>query len=282
MGLARVADGADLVRIGAPLRPEFAAWRYRNNAWRRQRLVQFGAAGALAVGAAAAVVIGVAVVPFVVAGTAVGFAGRMAHWAMHGVPGATVARLTTPHGALRVRRRHLLATRLLAPGDAVLRLSVAHEGEASELAGEDALRAASVLLPASNWLSGDADDVRRAVTRLAHVGDPERFVRDFARRGPRLTAPARDQRAERLAGREAADGQEYSETGLMALDPSLRLAVEMALHEDRERRAMEGELAELERAWRDAESIAAIADDFLLPDRVHRTVARLRGRGGVT
>ncbi|HET7276075.1 MAG TPA: hypothetical protein VFI91_12980 [Longimicrobiaceae bacterium] len=42
------------------------------------------------------------------------------------------------------------------------------------------------------------------------------------------------------------------------------LALEMALHEESERRALEGELAELESAWRDAEEIAAIAD--ALPD----------------
>ena len=39
-----------------------------------------------------------------------------------------------------------------------------------------------------------------------------------------------------------------------------RLALEMAAHEDTERRALDGELAELEAAWRDAEEIAAIAD----------------------
>jgi hypothetical protein len=42
--------------------------------------------------------------------------------------------------------------------------------------------------------------------------------------------------------------------------PSVLLALEMASHEDAERRAMEGELAALERAWRDAEEVAAIAD----------------------
>jgi len=39
-----------------------------------------------------------------------------------------------------------------------------------------------------------------------------------------------------------------------------RLALEMAANEDTERRAMDGELTELERAWRDAEEVAAIAD----------------------
>ena len=42
-----------------------------------------------------------------------------------------------------------------------------------------------------------------------------------------------------------------------------RLAFEMALHEEEERRALEGELWRLEQAWREAEEIAAIADDLL-------------------
>ncbi|HEV8214332.1 MAG TPA: hypothetical protein VGP95_00815, partial [Gemmatimonadaceae bacterium] len=45
-----------------------------------------------------------------------------------------------------------------------------------------------------------------------------------------------------------------------------RLALEMASHEENERRALEGELHLLESAWRDAEEIAAIADGLLLPD----------------
>ncbi len=38
------------------------------------------------------------------------------------------------------------------------------------------------------------------------------------------------------------------------------IALEMALHEESETRALHGELAELERAWREAEEIAQIAD----------------------
>ena len=46
-----------------------------------------------------------------------------------------------------------------------------------------------------------------------------------------------------------------------------RLALEMALHEEQERRALEGELWILEHAWKEAEEIAAIADSLLLPAR---------------
>src|SRR5689334_24350641 len=37
IGLARVADGLELVRVGEPLRPELAAWRYGDQFGRRQR-----------------------------------------------------------------------------------------------------------------------------------------------------------------------------------------------------------------------------------------------------
>jgi len=39
---------------------------------------------------------------------------------------------------------------------------------------------------------------------------------------------------------------------------------------------MEGELALLEAAWRDAEEIAGIADNLLLPDTVHSSLDRMR------
>src|SRR5690606_8138134 len=58
--------------------------------------------------------------------------------------------------------------------------------------------------------------------------------------------------------------------GRAARDPKARmsrpeaLALEMALQEEAERRALEGELAQLEAAWREADEIADIADR--LPD----------------
>ena len=52
----------------------------------------------------------------------------------------------------------------------------------------------------------------------------------------------------------------------------------MALHEEAERRAMAGELDQLERAWREAEEIAAIADDLLVPRSILDQIAQWRGR----
>jgi hypothetical protein len=55
----------------------------------------------------------------------------------------------------------------------------------------------------------------------------------------------------------------------MRLSPTERLALEMAVHEEGERRAMEGELAVLQAAWRDAEHIAQICDDDLTPPKLY-------------
>ena len=52
----------------------------------------------------------------------------------------------------------------------------------------------------------------------------------------------------------------------------------MAAHEESERRALEGELAELATAWRDAEEIAKISDDMFLPPGIEAALARLKGR----
>jgi hypothetical protein len=57
--------------------------------------------------------------------------------------------------------------------------------------------------------------------------------------------------------------------GRQQLKPIDALALEMALHEESERVALQGELAALETAWREAEEIAAIADS--LPPRPRRS-----------
>jgi hypothetical protein len=60
------------------------------------------------------------------------------------------------------------------------------------------------------------------------------------------------------------------------LPTSERLALEMALHEEAERKVLEGELSELERAWKEAEEIAAISDDMFVAPGIRGTIERLR------
>lgn len=51
----------------------------------------------------------------------------------------------------------------------------------------------------------------------------------------------------------------------MNLTAPERMAVEMAMQEEIERRAMQGELEALRAAWVEAEEIAAIVDGMLTP-----------------
>jgi hypothetical protein len=56
----------------------------------------------------------------------------------------------------------------------------------------------------------------------------------------------------------------------------IRIALEMASHEDSERRVLEGELWLLEKAWKDAEEIASIADRLASPPHVEEFIRRNR------
>ncbi|CAN5626867.1 hypothetical protein BH23GEM7_BH23GEM7_08940 [soil metagenome] len=70
------------------------------------------------------------------------------------------------------------------------------------------------------------------------------------------------------------------QTPLTEAPHELRLALEMAANEEVERQALEGELRYLERAWREAEEIAAIADRLTLPETIEEFIRRHRESAG--
>ena len=90
---------------------------------------------------------------------------------------------------------------------------------------------------------------------MERAGRPERFFAQTEARARKL-------------------GQGYR--SVWGLPAPLRFALEMATHEENERRAMQGELAKLEEEWRRAEEIAAFADALAVPPAVNRRVAALR------
>jgi hypothetical protein len=57
----------------------------------------------------------------------------------------------------------------------------------------------------------------------------------------------------------------FRKLGPMNLTSTERLALEMAVHEETERRAVQGELQALTEAWAEAEQIASIVDGMLTP-----------------
>src|SRR6185295_16906904 len=105
IGLAKLSAGTTLIRIGEPLRPEFAAWRYGDQFGRRRRRQMLIAGGGIA--ALSAVVVG-----GVSAGVGIGGFGWMLAKAgqsiINGNPEGVVAKIRADSGAMmHVRRRHL-------------------------------------------------------------------------------------------------------------------------------------------------------------------------------
>lgn len=276
IGLAPLPSGVDLIRIGEPLRPEFAAWRYGSQLrWRRRRAGiaagMVGAAGATAAAivappliAAAAPVIAPAlmawsvplwVVPSMIAVDAVD------HWKWERV----ALRLRSPDGnKLTVRVKHLWESAYYTDYRSdELTLRVAHDGGSVYYDGAKALSAGGRLLARANWLGGASGLVQRAVRRIDETGDADTFLQKTAARFSRF-------RGRRMLAK-------YRRVGAMSLVPIERLALEMAVHEEAERRALEGELARLAEEWKEAEEVAAIADNmFVTPS----TEAWIEERGG--
>ena len=268
IGLARLTDGTELVRIGAPMRPEFAAWRYGDQFGRRRtRQIVIAGAGLAVVGG---VIAGGAVIGVSIAGFAGAF-GQIGRVLIQGRAETIVARIRTAEGeVLPVRRRHLAESTLSRGSDGTLAIDLRYKNGQSRFEGPEAMRIASLVVPAVNRFGGSRERVAAAVGEIEQVGGPERYVEQLARRAEVVTAVRG--RAHRF-GRKGKIGS----TGLYGLTPVDRLGLEMALHEEAERRAMAGELTLLELAWRDAEEIAAIADDMFLPNGVQSSLDRLRG-----
>ena len=268
IGLARLSDGTELVRIGEPLRPEFASWRYGDQFGRRRRRQMLIAGGGVA--ALGALVIGGATMGISIGGFgwALSQFGRVL---VQGSDETIVATVRTDSGErLPVRRRHLAETMISRGSDGTLALDLRYKNGQSRFEGPEALRIASLVVPKVNRFGGSRDTVAAAVSHIEAVGGPERYVEQVAKRGEVLTAV---QGKRHRFGRKGRVGK----TGLYGLTVVERLGLEMALHEDAERRAMSGELALLEAAWRDAEEIAAIADDMFLPESVKSSMERLKG-----
>jgi hypothetical protein len=268
IGLAPLPSGIDLIRIGKPLRPEFAAWRYGSQLkWRHTRAgIAAGVAGAVGVTAAAVFVPPAIAAALPLIGPAfVGFGASAPLWVVPGMIAMDLKdrwqwervalRLPSPEGRkLTVRVRHLWASAYYTDrGTGELSLRIAHDAGASRYAGDGALTAGGRLLARANWLGGAGRLVQRAVREIDATGDADSFLHKTA------------SRFSRFHGRRMM--AKYRRVGAMSLMPVERLALEMAVHEESERRALEGELARLTAEWKEAEEVAAISDTlFESPD----------------
>ncbi len=216
VGLARHAEGLELVRIGEPLRPEFAAWRYGDQfRHRRRRWIAAGSAGVVANIATSTTI-------QLVAGGLIGGVGAAAlGGGVAGVALFTVQRLLnrqantaqfrrsdgTPCTLTREQVTQFARIRA-ADEEPGFRIEI-HKGPLSRkgpdsFEGDDAARAINAVLPLVNGAGATAHHIREAVSQIEAHGDPHRFITDSTERGsattPRqLPAPRRGRRI-RLSG----------------------------------------------------------------------------------
>jgi hypothetical protein len=277
IGLARLRDGTRLVRVGRALPGELAAWRYGGQlVSRRNRRLAWGAAtglgaGALLAGAPLLASAGASLflVQLGVQSYVTVQLRRQTRRVVHRIDAAH-----SPTGEeLVIRAMHLHDAGLTtgADGDVAVRLppaSMLHPwrmaapgwmprgAEPFILSGREAQRVLARSLTDYNQGGARRNDIEHAVAALADAGGAAAFARALAERGAAIARPQRFPLARLQPAKSPQRG------GPPALDRVTALALEMALHEEAERRALEGELAELEAAWREAEEIARIADEL--------------------
>ena len=277
IGLARLREGLELVRIGRPMRPEFAAWRYGDQfGRRRRRTILYGAGAAVAIGGG------------VIGGLATGAisavaVSQMGHWVNVYVNLRVLAKVRTSDGRLlKLRNQDLNTIRMLpeADGDEWV-LTLGRKKKFEVFRGEEAQRVAGFVVPRMNRSGGRSAQVQEAVRKIEDEGGPEGLLHTtvFA---PGATTLARTSTSGPLI--RVGDHAPFSakdKTGLVSRLPvPTRLALEMALHEEQERRALEGELAILEEAWRQAEEIASIADNLLTSDHTREFLEEQKSESG--
>ncbi|MGV3710093.1 MAG: hypothetical protein ACO1Q7_14750 [Gemmatimonas sp.] len=273
IGLARLADGTDLIRIGEPERPEFVSWRYGQVFGKRQTFFYRNVLMAGVVGSVASR-FGEHALGLAMAGT---FTLQLGVQLGAGLLQTRKIRVSVTadsgrsyrltHGEAHTARfevdrdSHLPQLVVSTSSDARsgalmdrlhwgLRSQSAfafHEQHTIRLTGARAMRALSNLMPSVNFAGGSNADVAKATTLLEQSAGPDAL---FAR------ISTGRHRAPWQLGRHA--------NMIAATTPDVRLALEMSLHEEDERRALDGELRELEQRWRDAEEIAAISDNLFV------------------
>lgn len=247
IGLATLPNRARLVRVGEALPGELAAWRYGRELQTR-RLRHWAE---IAAGVAASVLVGV-YIPFD------GFTGQRV---VYRAPNEQ-----TGHGR-DVRLKHLKHADIRVGAGNAARIHVPERGRlrvrpAFTIEGRAARDVLARVMLAINRAGASANSVQGAVQLLGQAPSAAEYLEQFAA-GSAATQAGGIQLNTRIGGfcLERSVRSTFS-GGARHLYPLETLALEMALHEEQERRALESELTLLQTAWREAEEIAAIADSL--------------------
>jgi hypothetical protein len=296
IGMARLRDGTELVRIGRPPDIELATWRYGKallNRYRRQMIsaapaatltvVSFGSLfGSMAFAEEAFRTVLAANLAIhssyfgktvfdiwkgqrKLSVTVFDHAGRPLPLSQASAGAAALI----PTGrrfdwSLQIKRNNRISSGPLARMFGV-REEVSETGDTVSLTGDVALRALSTLLPRVNNTGADQETLSGALDLLNDAPNQQYLLHLASTSQVDSAVDYRRVRKQTPRGYEYSKLEPYTVDGVARLDtlPShIAYALEMSLHAESERRAMEGELAELEQQWKDAEAIGKIADDM--------------------
>ncbi|WP_419163446.1 hypothetical protein [Candidatus Palauibacter sp.] len=285
IGLAKLKEGLELVRVGDPVRQEFAAWRYGDQfGRRRRRAMLITGAGVTAVGAIVA--------GGMFAGVSMAFVGSWGHMIGAWQQRRVVLRTRDEAGdPIRIQRKHLYTSRLVPGEDATgWDLQVDHlpgwgnrdrtgkrknQRHTMIVRGSEAIGLAGQLMARANHWGGARKSIQAAVARIETAGHPEAFLPQAAEMAFR---DFRHSGKTNLSSKKIENLSKPIPGSLAGLKVDMRLAIEMATHEQAERAALEGELKELEARWREAEEIARIADNLFVPESVDSFIAGARSQ----
>src|SRR6056297_1601049 len=178
IGLARVPEGLELVRIGEPLRNEFAAWRYGDQFGRRRKKYLTYTIGG------GALILGATILGPIAAGISLSSFSGMYHLIGPMMNRRHRAKLHTDDGRILKVPVEKFGTIRLRPGDdgQSLRLRLFKGKKEEWFEGPEAERFASRLIPKVNRSGAKKDAVTDAVRAIEDAGHPERFVKDLVAR----------------------------------------------------------------------------------------------------
>ncbi len=271
VGLARHKEGLELVRIGAPQRPEFAAWRYGDQFGRRRKK-------AIIMGVGAGAVLGTVAIAGLTTGVLSGAVmGQFGNFVNVYRNGRTLVKIREEDGkVLKLKQPHLDRIKIISAGESDEWIVELKRGSLNRRwEGEDGLAMANRLIPAINRAGARKSVVQEAVREIEEAGHPMEFLRLASLEG----VDSKDNLWKRSPSNGTWRPVKDKHLGLIGRLPApSRMALEMALHEEQERRALQGELKGLEAAWKQAEEIAAISDGLLLPEGTEEFLEEHRGQ----
>lgn len=289
IGLAKTREGTELVRIGTPLRPEMAAWRYAGSlARRRLRFAVTTAPVTIGLAGVAKMLPILAYVPgpgglglFAVASVSafvVRLANRrkLATLDVHGTPVDLNRDLVS---RIRIDASDPQVLRLLLPTIPSRRMSASGfdmlTGDTDErvvvgrvVVSDDA---AADRLPRYVTADGDLSHLLRVIMPIVNeAGAPTTVISDAT---DMLSRYDPDPRYLMFGKRK--DWSKAKRLTLADVSEPRRLALEMLVHEESERRWLSGELNALEAEWVRADEIASIADGLTRDPAIEARLSEL-------